>query len=338
MEKYDVIIAGASFAGLAVASRLKGRVLLLDRKEIGTNVTSACGSITKFVESIGCGKSILQTFDTAAMHTKNKTFHIPLVDTFCTIDYSRFCRELFKQTDAEFRKERVVGIENGSVRTSKGRYKAKVFVDCSGWSAVLASSIDKKFVDMKKLSVGVETELPYKDDKLRFFIDNRIVENGAAWLFPAGKKSRFGVASYGKNPKLMQSLDGFVRSYGLKVGETHGNFIPYQLRKPVIQNVFVVGDAVANVLPLTAEGIRPAIRAGIQCGNIIQKIIRNEMPLEEGKRRYAAFCLKNKKYYDYLLKVQRRMRDPPTAAVNFFSRLLSFKPIARFGLKRYERF
>lgn len=33
--EYDAIVVGASFAGLAVARRLRGRVLLLDRHEIG---------------------------------------------------------------------------------------------------------------------------------------------------------------------------------------------------------------------------------------------------------------------------------------------------------------
>jgi flavin-dependent dehydrogenase len=34
--KYDAIIVGASFAGLAVASRLRGNILLIDKKEIET--------------------------------------------------------------------------------------------------------------------------------------------------------------------------------------------------------------------------------------------------------------------------------------------------------------
>lgn len=34
--KYDAIIIGASFAGLAVASRLRGNILLIDKKEIET--------------------------------------------------------------------------------------------------------------------------------------------------------------------------------------------------------------------------------------------------------------------------------------------------------------
>ncbi len=32
--KYDAIIVGASFAGWAVASRLRGNILLIDKKEI----------------------------------------------------------------------------------------------------------------------------------------------------------------------------------------------------------------------------------------------------------------------------------------------------------------
>jgi menaquinone-9 beta-reductase len=42
----DVLICGASFAGLAVARELaatRARVLMLDRYEIGDRQTSACG-------------------------------------------------------------------------------------------------------------------------------------------------------------------------------------------------------------------------------------------------------------------------------------------------------
>lgn len=338
MEDFDVIIAGASFAGLAVASSLKGNVLLLDKKDIGDNVTSACASIIKFIESIGCKKSILQTFDAAALHIKNKVHNIPLADQFCTIDYSIFCKEFFKQCNAEFRKETVRVMRNGALATSKSSYKAKIYVDCSGWPAVLASSLDRNFVDREKLSVGAETEAPYTDDKLRFFLDKNLVENGVGWLFPAGENSRFGVASYGKNSRLVQSLKNFVSSYGLNLNGTHGNYIPHCFRKPIIGNIFAVGDAVGNALPLTAEGIRPAIRAGVYCGNIIQKIVENKMSLEEGSEKYSNFCLKHRIYYNILLKAQRGMKKPSNFTANLIFKLLSYKPIAKFGLRVYEKF
>jgi 2-polyprenyl-6-methoxyphenol hydroxylase-like FAD-dependent oxidoreductase len=35
VSAYDVVVAGASFAGLAVAQRLGGRVLVVDPKPVG---------------------------------------------------------------------------------------------------------------------------------------------------------------------------------------------------------------------------------------------------------------------------------------------------------------
>lgn len=336
MEEFDVIIVGASFAGLAVASKLKGNTLLIDRKEMGTNVTSACGTIVKFLESIGCESSILQTFDTAALHTKDKEHHITFADEFCTIDYFKFCNEYFKKSDAEFVKAEVKGIDNELIVTNKANYKAKLIVDCSGWNAVLASSVVDGFVDKNKLSIAIETEIPYEDTLLRFFIDGRIIENGAGWLFPAGKNSRFGVGSYGKNPKINNSLKDFVENYGLKVGSVHGNYIPYTLREPVVGNIFLVGDSVGNVLPLTAEGIRPAIRTGIFCGDIINNIIDSKIKLKEGAQIYKNFCLKNRKYYNYLFRLQKRMHNLPNLKVNLIFKMLSLNPIASFALRKYE--
>ncbi|MFQ5795015.1 MAG: sigma-70 family RNA polymerase sigma factor [Candidatus Bipolaricaulia bacterium] len=45
---YEVVIAGASFAGLSVASHLSGRILLIDRADIGAHQTSTIiGEINK---------------------------------------------------------------------------------------------------------------------------------------------------------------------------------------------------------------------------------------------------------------------------------------------------
>src|SRR2546423_15439639 len=54
----DVLICGASFAGLAVARELRGsggRVLMLDRYEIGERQTSACAAPTEWLEGLRLG-------------------------------------------------------------------------------------------------------------------------------------------------------------------------------------------------------------------------------------------------------------------------------------------
>lgn len=58
--KYDAIIAGASFAGLAAASRLKGKILLIDRNDIGSHQTSACSTLLRVAQNLRCQDSVLQ--------------------------------------------------------------------------------------------------------------------------------------------------------------------------------------------------------------------------------------------------------------------------------------
>ena len=57
VDEYDAIIVGASFAGLAVARELHGRILLIDREEIGEGQTSACGTPLRVVDALGLTSS-----------------------------------------------------------------------------------------------------------------------------------------------------------------------------------------------------------------------------------------------------------------------------------------
>ncbi|MFM9043317.1 MAG: FAD-dependent monooxygenase, partial [bacterium] len=73
---YDVIICGASFAGLAVARELRGtgaKVMILDRYEIGEKQTSACGIPTEWIRVLGVESSARQEFDTLVVHTPRGT-------------------------------------------------------------------------------------------------------------------------------------------------------------------------------------------------------------------------------------------------------------------------
>src|SRR5215211_1605028 len=68
----DVLICGASFAGLAVARELAGagaRVLVVDRYEIGERQTSACGIPTLWLDAMGLEGALQQTFPELVIHT-----------------------------------------------------------------------------------------------------------------------------------------------------------------------------------------------------------------------------------------------------------------------------
>src|SRR3954467_6668916 len=84
---WDVLICGASFAGLAVARELRGsgaRVLIVDRYEVGERQTSACAAPTEWLVNLGLEGSIRQTFDTLVIHTPGTTARWPIGWSFST--------------------------------------------------------------------------------------------------------------------------------------------------------------------------------------------------------------------------------------------------------------
>src|SRR3954447_25692559 len=108
----DVLICGASFAGLAVERELRAtgaRVLVLDRYEIGERQTSACAAPTEWLRNLGLEGSIRQTFDSLLVHTPAvEKARWPLPFSFSTFDYRQLCDELFEQSgEAEFETAKV---------------------------------------------------------------------------------------------------------------------------------------------------------------------------------------------------------------------------------------
>ena len=104
--EYDVLICGASFAGLTIARELAGsgaRVLVLDRYEIGERQTSACAAPTEWLEAMGVRDSIRQTFDTLVVHTPHTKVDFRLPWTFSTFDYRQLCGLLWEQMRRDLR-------------------------------------------------------------------------------------------------------------------------------------------------------------------------------------------------------------------------------------------
>src|SRR3954463_10427047 len=78
---YDILVCGASFAGLAVARELRStraRALVLDRYEIGERQTSACAAPTEWLVNLGLEASIRQTFGSLLAHTPHTRARWPL--------------------------------------------------------------------------------------------------------------------------------------------------------------------------------------------------------------------------------------------------------------------
>lgn len=334
---YDVIVAGASFAGLAVATRIKGKTLLIDRKDIGTFPTSACATFYDLLKKMGCEDALLKVFDKFKWQTSYGSYVCKAYQPFCTFDYMTFCRSLFSRFDGEFIKAHVKGYENGAVVTDKGTFSAPVIVDCTGWRAKLASSIEHGFVDEEKLLFGVETVVPYEDDKLSFIMDPRIVERGYVWIFPISRGSRIGLGSLAEDRHiLIDRLKGFVASLDMKPGKANGGFIPLGLRRPVVDKIFLVGDSAGEVFPLTFEGIRQSIYFGQECASIIQQVINREISLQGGLNAYREFVERHAWIFNNFLRTQGWVFNAGPKRLELISRLACWSLPMRFVQEKYH--
>lgn len=305
--EYDVIIVGGSFAGLAVASRLRGgqRVLLLDRKPIGAGQTSACAAPAMTLDRMGANEAILQVHDALVIHTPRTTAVWRPDVAFATFAYRRFCTAVLERLDAEVRIAAVERVDDRAVATAAGVYAAPLIVDATGWRAAMAGRSHLGYVRRRFLGVGLETELPVTfPSGLHFYFDQALIRHGYAWAFPAGPQTRFGVASGVAGAKLREPLRRFLAKFDLRPGPCHGGFLASGLRDPVVGRIFVVGDAAGQCLPLTGEGIRVAVRAGQYLGAQLQMVLDGALSLEAAQERYRSFVRAQRRYYAALAAFQ----------------------------------
>jgi flavin-dependent dehydrogenase len=290
---YDVIVCGASFAGLTIARELRAsraRVLVLDRYEIGERQTSACAAPTRWLENMGLAPSIKQTFDTMVCHTPDVTGRWPLPWTFSTFDYRHLCDLLWRQSapDCEFETAKVHRRSGTTIHTDRGDLQAPLIVDALGWRRVLSNGPTIQPPDAR-LSRGLEVHPAGTSGDLELWLDPRYVSPGYGWSFPAGDEVRVGVGSFDPRIHVKEPTLGLLDEVGREPDGWQGNWIPHYLRPAVEDGVFFVGDSAGHCIPLTAEGIRTAFYFGIACGRELRAIIEGRQDRSTALRRYGEF-------------------------------------------------
>jgi flavin-dependent dehydrogenase len=308
----DVLICGASFAGLAVARELAGtgaRVLLLDRYEIGERQTSACGIPTEWLRAMGLMGSHRQEFGRLVVHTPHGTARLELPWTFSTFDYPELCSLLWEQSDAGFETATVNGRTGDTVHTDRGDLTAPLVVDALGWRRVLGSGYQPPDAP---LSRGLEVHPWGAGDEMEIWIDRRYVPAGYGWSFPAGDELRIGVGSFDPRFRVKDTTVLLAEDLERDPVRYQGNWIPHRLRDAVGDGVFLVGDSAGHCLPLTAEGIRTAFYFGIACGRELRAVVEGRRTAAQALARYGDFSASHEWKFRWLLRAQRLVpRVPP---------------------------
>ncbi len=334
---YDVIVCGASFAGLSVARQLTGsgaRVLLLDRYEIGERQTSACGVPTAWLERMGLEGSKRQEFAELVVHTPHGTSRYDLPWTFSTFDYRELCRLLDDQNDAEFETAKVNGRSGEVVHTDRGDVSAPLIVDALGWRRILAADGGYQPPDAP-LSRGLEVHPDGGSDDLEIWIDRRYVPAGYGWRFPARDESRIGVGSFDPRFHVKDTTVLLAQDLDKPAVRYQGNWIPHKMRKATEGGVFFVGDSAGHCLPLTAEGIRTAFYFGIRLGDELRAVVEGGQDRAAALRRYSEFADAHEWKFRWMLRTQKLVPKLPPRAQRALIRLVGRRRFTHWSFGHY---
>ena len=337
---FDVLICGASFAGLALARELRAtgaRILVLDRYEIGERQTSACAAPTEWLENLGLAASIRQTFGSLVVHTPRAHARWPLGWTFSTFDYRELCDLLWAQRGdgTEFETAKVDGRSGTTVHTDRGDVSAPLVVDALGWKRNLGAQLVQP--PEARLSRGLEVHPGGAGGDLELWIDKRVIRAGYGWSFPAGDEVRVGIGSFDPRDHVKQPTVALADAVGLPPVGYQGNWIPHRLRPAVEDGIFFVGDSAGHCLPLTAEGIRTAFYFAIALGRELRDVLDGRQDRDAALARYGAFSDAHRWKYESMLNVQHLIPRLSPRALARMTRLYSRPVPALWSFRHYLR-
>ncbi len=311
----DVLICGASFAGLAVARELGGAgadVLVVDRYEIGERQTSACAAPTPWLRAMGVREAIRQEIPCMAFHTPHGSARFRLPWSWSSFDYPTLCRELWAQAaGARFEIAKVEGRTGRVVRTDRGDLTARVIVDALGWRRILAPGPNVQPPDAR-ISRGLEVHPEGGGVDLDVWIDRSLVRHGYAWSVPAAGEQRIGVGSYEPRHHVKAPTRELAERLERPPVRYQGNWFPHRLRPAAQDGVYFVGDSAGHCFPLSGEGIRTAFYFGIAAGREIRAELAGERSAEQALAAYAAFSAAHRPAFERAYRLQWLLpRLPP---------------------------
>ncbi len=302
----DVLICGASFAGLAVARELAGAgadVLVIDRYEIGERQTSACAAPTPWLRAMGVRDAIRQELPCMAFHTPHGSARFRLPWSWSSFDYRTLCRELWAQCgDARFAIAKVEHRRGDVVATDRGELTAPLIVDALGWRRILGPGENVQPPEAR-ISRGLEVHPDGGGVDLDVWIDRSLVRYGYAWSVPAAGEQRVGVGSYEPRHHVKEPTREIARRLDVDAVRYQGNWFPHALRPAAEDGVFFAGDSAGHCFPLSGEGIRTAFYFGIACGRELRRVLAGEATREEALAAYGRFSASHARAFAIALRL-----------------------------------
>jgi menaquinone-9 beta-reductase len=326
----DVLVCGASFAGLALARELAATdadVLVIDRYEIGERATSACAAPAPWLHAMGVEGAIRQELPAMTFTTPHGSVRYRLPWSWAAFDYRDLCERLWAQCGAaRFQLAKVDGRTGLTVHTDGGDLHAPLVVDAMGWRRVL----DHPHYQPPRapLSRGLEVHPELHEgstDALEVWVERSLVRRGYGWRVPAGGEARIGVGSYDPRQHVRAPTDGLAARLEAPAVRYQGNWFPHRLRPATDGEVLYVGDSAGHCFPLSGEGIRTAFYFGIAAGRELRAVVQEAKPRDRALADYAAFHDAHAPAFRRALALQRVVPALPPRALTLALRALGLR-------------
>jgi flavin-dependent dehydrogenase len=327
-ERADVIVCGASFAGLAVARELARAapagtdVIVLDRYAIGERATSACAIPTPWLAAMGVEGAARQELPGMSFTTRHGRARYRLPWTWSSFDYRALCALLWEQCgEARFETAVVHGRTGDTVHTDRGDLTAPLLVDAAGWRRVLADP----HVQPPEAPISRGLEVHPHDaggTDLDVWLERDLVRRGYGWSVPAAGERRVGTLSYDPRDHVKEPTNRLAGQLGVETIRYQGNWFPHRLREATEDGAFCVGDSAGHCFPLSGEGIRTAFYFGIACGRELAGALAGTQTRTEALERYAAFHERHRPAFRRAERLQRLIPALPPRLLTLLLRTM----------------
>lgn len=291
----DVIVIGAGPSGASCAYNLKrfnpdASVMLIDKAEFprykpcGGGISPEVANYLDFdIEealSYRCKQLVLNANGTQKTNNNCDILMVRREAFDCFLMEKAKQKGVTVETGCE-----VVDVENTKthaiVKTKKGDFSAKIVVLAEGGAGRLARKLDISANNNVVAALEYEHYQEKNDGSLHIDFDQN--NNGYAWIFPKSDGLSIGIGGFsvGKengNKGLPQKLKKYADNLGIsELHREHLHGHPIQIysgrKKLVHDRIMLIGEIAGCVDPLTAEGIRPAIKSGFLAAKILAEAI-----------------------------------------------------------------
>ena len=203
----DVLICGASFAGLAVARELAlggpaPTCCVVHRYEIGERATSACAAPTPWLARWALTAAVRQELPDMTFTTPHGRVRYRLPWSWSAFDYAALCRALWAQAGGAATRGRGpragAGARDGRRGPHRPRHAARPAGRRRARLAARARRAHSSRPTRRSAAASRSTRTPRRaaHDALDVWVERGVVRRGYGWRVPAGDEARIGVGSY----------------------------------------------------------------------------------------------------------------------------------------------